>query len=134
MRTCKHNQSICTRFELLKWFTSAADCAFSVQRACGLSTTPTAHARAQCRKRSIVKVITAVHAVNELQFPLVFNKGPYCTEIFMNILSMLSKFQGKILITSGVMTIFIHSGRDSIISENKHFINKFCIKLHIILE
>ena len=44
----------------LKWLTSATNHAFSVQHACGLSTTPTrlacadatVHAQAQCRKGS----------------------------------------------------------------------------------
>ena len=45
---CKHSQSVdigeklvCTGFELLKKATSATNRAFSVQHACGLSTTPT---------------------------------------------------------------------------------------------
>ena len=45
---CKHNQSVdigkklvCMRFELLKRLTGATNRAFSVQYACGLSTTPT---------------------------------------------------------------------------------------------
>ena len=54
---CKRNESVeklvSTSFKLLKYFTSAA---FSVQHACGLSTTPTllvcadgtAHTRVQC--------------------------------------------------------------------------------------
>ena len=37
----------------------------------------------------------------------------------------------KILTTSGVMIILMHPGRKSRFSENRHFLIKFCIKLHI---